>query len=139
MTTNPSNELDEIRAILRLSAERQAQAQEQHDRDMAELRQTDIQQQQLIVQQQQAFLEHQQAMLELRQIVESNSRAIVANSEAMSDLRQDLRASIADTVAMVGTLANQQSEIAAEVRGLQLESRRILDYLLNQQNGENTP
>jgi hypothetical protein len=125
MTTNPSYELDEIRAILRLSAERQAQAQEQHDRDMAELRQTDIQQ--------------QRAMVELRQIVESNSRAIVANSEAMGDLRQELRASIADTVAMVGTLANQQSEIAAEVRGLQLESRRILDYLLNQQSGENNP
>jgi hypothetical protein len=46
-------------------------------------------------------------------------------------------------VDMIGTLASQQSELAnqhseiiAEVRGLQLESRRILDYLFNQQNGE---
>lgn len=46
-------------------------------------------------------------------------------------------------VGMIGTLANQQSEIVeevrgilSEVRGLQLESRRILDYLFNQQGGE---
>jgi hypothetical protein len=55
----------------------------------------------------------------------------------------DLRASIADVVGMVGTLAEQQNEMQQEInqtkleiKGLQLESRRILDYLLNQRGDE---
>jgi hypothetical protein len=44
----------------------------------------------------------------------------------------DLRASITDVVGMVGTLAEQQNDMQQEITGLRLESRRILDYLLNQ-------
>jgi hypothetical protein len=44
----------------------------------------------------------------------------------------DLRASIRDVVGMVGTLAGQQNDMQKEITGLRLESRRILDYLLNQ-------
>jgi hypothetical protein len=44
----------------------------------------------------------------------------------------DLRVSVADVVGMVGTLAAQQNEMQQEITGLRLESRRILDYLLNQ-------
>jgi hypothetical protein len=44
----------------------------------------------------------------------------------------DLRASIRDVVGMVGTLAGQQNDMQQEITGLRLESRRILDYLLNQ-------
>jgi hypothetical protein len=50
----------------------------------------------------------------------------------------DLRASITDVVGMVGTLAEQQNDMQQEITGLRLESRRILDYLLNQRGeGEN--
>ncbi len=50
----------------------------------------------------------------------------------------DLRASITDVVGMVGTLAAQQNDMQQEITGLRLESRRILDYLLNQRGeGEN--
>jgi regulator of replication initiation timing len=49
-----------------------------------------------------------------------------------------LEASITDVVGMVGTLAEQQNDMQQEITGLRLESRRILDYLLNQRGeGEN--
>ena len=52
----------------------------------------------------------------------------------------DLRASITDVVGMVGTLAEQQNDMQQEITGLRLESRRILDYLLNQRGeGGNNP
>jgi len=44
----------------------------------------------------------------------------------------DLRASITDAVGMVSTVAEQQNDMQQEITGLRLESRRILDYLLNQ-------
>jgi chromosome segregation ATPase len=82
----------------------------------------------------------------LLQIAQQQQTQSIKHEGEIGDLKQstadlrastsDLRASTADMVSMIGTLANQQSEIAAEVRGLQLESRRILDYLFNQQGGE---
>lgn len=52
----------------------------------------------------------------------------------------DLRASVVDVVGMVGTLAEQQNDMQQEITGLRLESRRILDYLLNQRGeGGNNP
>jgi hypothetical protein len=62
----------------------------------------------LAIQQQQVQIQHQQAQID------------------------DLRVSVADVVSMVGTLAAQQNEMQQEITGLRLESRRILDYLLNQ-------
>jgi peptidoglycan hydrolase CwlO-like protein len=57
----------------------------------------------------------------------------------------DLRASIVDVVGMVGTLAEQQNEMQQEmnetkqeIKGLRMESRRILDYLLNQRGEEDS-
>lgn len=48
----------------------------------------------------------------------------------------DLRASVVDTVSMIGTLANEMNDMQSEIRGIQSENRRILDILLNQQQGE---
>lgn len=48
----------------------------------------------------------------------------------------DLRASVVDTVSMIGTLANEMNDMQSEIRGMQSENRRILDILLNQQRGE---
>jgi TolA-binding protein len=48
----------------------------------------------------------------------------------------DLRGSVVDVVGMIGTLAEQQNEMQQEINGLRLESRRILDYLLNQRRDE---
>lgn len=46
-----------------------------------------------------------------------------------------LRESVQDTVSMIGTLGHEMSEMQSEIRGLQQENRRILDILLNQQQG----
>jgi pyridoxine/pyridoxamine 5'-phosphate oxidase len=75
----------------------------------------------------------------LLEIAQQQQMQSIRHEGEIEDLKQataDLRASTADVVSMIGTLANQQSEISADVRGLQLESRRILDYLFRQQGGE---
>lgn len=41
----------------------------------------------------------------------------------------DLRASVQDTVQMVGTLASEMHLMQSEIRGLQTENRRILERL----------
>lgn len=48
----------------------------------------------------------------------------------------DLRASVVDTVSMIGTVVNEMNDMQLEIRGIQSENRRILDILLNQQQGE---
>ncbi len=62
--------------------------------------------------------------------IQQQQGQINENSRQISEMR----ASVVDTVSMIGTLANEMSEMQAEVRGLQSENRRILDILLNQRN-----
>jgi peptidoglycan hydrolase CwlO-like protein len=71
----------------------------------------------------------------LEALAETTLLAIQQQQTQITDLRAsvtDLRASVADVVGMVGTLAEQQNDMQQEITGLRLESRRILDYLLNQ-------
>jgi len=71
----------------------------------------------------------------LEALAETTLLAIQHQQTQINDLRtgiDDLRASITDVVGMVGTLAEQQNDMQQEITGLRLESRRILDYLLNQ-------
>lgn len=78
----------------------------------------------------------------LEALAETTLLAIQQQQNQINDLRDsatdlrdsvtDLRASVADVVGMVGTLAEQQNDMQQEITGLRLESRRILDYLLNQ-------
>lgn len=79
----------------------------------------------------------------LEALAETTLLAIQQQQTQINDLRAsvtDLRASVADVVGMVGTLAEQQNDMQQEITGLRLESRRILDYLLNQRGeGENNP
>lgn len=41
----------------------------------------------------------------------------------------DLRESVADTVGMIGSLAEEMHTMQSEIRGLQTENRRILERL----------
>jgi peptidoglycan hydrolase CwlO-like protein len=79
----------------------------------------------------------------LEALAETTLLAIQQQQTQINDLRTsiiDLRASVADVVGMVGTLAEQQNDMQQEITGLRLESRRILDYLLNQRGeGGNNP
>lgn len=49
--------------------------------------------------------------------------------QASSAQISELRASVLDTVQMVGTLASEMNLMHSEIRGLQTENRRILDRL----------
>jgi hypothetical protein len=51
--------------------------------------------------------------------------------------REDWRTAITDVALMIGALGEKMGEMQAEVRGLQTENQRILDYLFNQQNNAN--
>lgn len=62
--------------------------------------------------------------------IQQQQGQIQENSRQIAEMRE----SVVDTVGMIGTLANEMSEMQAEVRGLQSENRRILDILLNQRN-----
>lgn len=75
--------------------------------------------------------------------LESLAETILLAIQQQQGQINDLRASVVDTVSMIGTVVNEmndmQTEIRgmqAEVRGMQLENRRILDILLNQQQGD---
>jgi soluble cytochrome b562 len=76
----------------------------------------------------------------LEALAETILLAIQQQKEQQDDLRaqqdrdrQDWRAGIDDVVGMVGTIAQRIDEIQTEVRGLQIENRRILDHLFVQQ------
>jgi hypothetical protein len=67
--------------------------------------------------------------------------AIQQQKEQQDHDRQEFRESISDVVSMVGSLAqhmdtmqSQMTEMQSEIRGLQLENRRMLDAFFNQQN-----
>lgn len=82
-------------------------------------------------------------LLETVQIANSNAKAIQANSGAIADLRiameqqkQELRDQASETVEWFSGVVNQADadrviirEMQSEVRGLQVENRRILERL----------
>lgn len=72
-------------------------------------------------------------------IVESNAKAIEAAAVDRAELRTHLRTSLDDLARVAGQTIRQMQdmqldirEMQAEVRGLQLENRRILDHLFGQ-------
>jgi hypothetical protein len=71
----------------------------------------------------------------LEALAETILLAIQQQAQQQQELQRELRASIHDTVSMISTLATEMHVMQGDIRGLQLENRRILDTLLNQQNG----
>jgi hypothetical protein len=77
----------------------------------------------------------------LEALAETILLAIQQQKEQQDHDRQEFRESISDVVSMVGSLAqhmdtmqSQMTEMQSEIRGLQLENRRMLDAFFNQQN-----
>ncbi len=80
---------------------------------------------------------------ETRKIVDSNARAIEANASAIADLRvviaedrRDTRASIEDLVQMGVETYQFVMQNSVDIRGMQLESRRILRELRDRRRSE---
>jgi hypothetical protein len=76
----------------------------------------------------------------LEALAETILLAIQQQQQQQDRDRQDWRAGIDDVVGMVGNIAQRVDEtiqridaVQVEVRGLQIENRRILDHLFSQQ------
>lgn len=52
----------------------------------------------------------------------------------IEQMQREMRDSISDVVSMVGTLATEMHNMQSEIRGLQLENRRMLDAWINRPN-----
>lgn len=61
--------------------------------------------------------------------LEALSETILLAIQQQQGQINDLRASVEDTVSMIGSLANDMHEMQSEIRGLQTENRRILERL----------
>lgn len=61
--------------------------------------------------------------------LEALAETILLAIQQQNGLVTDLRASVADVVGMVGTLAEEMHTMQSEIRGLQTENRRILERL----------
>ncbi len=61
--------------------------------------------------------------------LEALAETILLAIQQQNGLVTDLRASVADVVGMVGTLAEEMHTMQTEIRGLQTENRRILERL----------
>ncbi len=61
--------------------------------------------------------------------LEALSETILLAIQQQQGQISDLRASIADTVSMIGSQADDMHEMQSEIRGLQTENRRILERL----------
>ncbi len=61
--------------------------------------------------------------------LEARTEVILLAVQQQQSQISDLRESVADTVQMVGSLANEMHQMQSEIRGLQTENRRILDRL----------
>ncbi|PZV11989.1 MAG: hypothetical protein DCF22_13345 [Leptolyngbya sp.] len=84
-----------------------------------------------------------QGLAETRKIVDSNARAIEANASAIADLREliaeerrDTRASIEDLVQMGVETYELVMQNSTDIRGMQVEGRRILRELRDRRRGE---
>lgn len=79
----------------------------------------------------------------LEALAETILLAIQQQQQQRNEDRQEFRETIEDVVSMVaqvaetsGTAIQRIDEMQSEIRGLQVENRRMLDYLINQQRGE---
>jgi hypothetical protein len=138
-TPLPSDRLDRIEAILLHVAQQQQTNTAAIERNATTV--TDLQQ---ITQQNAA------AITDLQQITQQNAAAITdlqqltqQNAAAIADLSQNFEASVAELVSWIGEFAEEGQrdrevirEIQNEVRGIQTENQRILQYLFGQQGGE---
>ncbi len=84
-----------------------------------------------------------QGLEETRKIVDSNARAIEANASAIADLRElsaegrrDTRASIEDLVQMGVETYELVMQNSTDIRGMQVEGRRILRELRDRRRNE---
>jgi hypothetical protein len=84
-----------------------------------------------------------QGLAETRKIVDSNARAIEANASAIADLREliaeerrDTRASIEDLVQMGVETYELVMQNSTDIRGMQVEGRRILRELRDRRRNE---
>ncbi len=78
--------------------------------------------------------------------IQQQGQQIRQLAEQQQQTQAGLTTTIADIVSMIGNLTREGNEdrraireLQSEVRGLQSENRRILDYLLNQQGGGQLP
>jgi hypothetical protein len=71
----------------------------------------------------------------LEAIAETVLLAIQQQQQQTQSIQTELRESVDDIVRMIGTLAQSADEDRKLIVGLQTENRRILDFLLNQQQG----
>ena len=89
--------------------------------------------------------ETRKGLEETWKIVDSNARAIEANASEMTDLREltaqerrDTRASIEDLVQMGVEVYELVMQNSTDIRGMQVESRRILRELRDRRRDENS-
>jgi hypothetical protein len=101
MTPSEPSRLDRIEALLGTLADRQDSTQRQLDQSIAA-----------------SNARTETIFLAIQQVVEQQQAA-----------QADFRASITDVMQMLTLQAEQIAEMQSEVRGLQTESRRILDVL----------
>lgn len=91
------------------------------------------------------FADHDRWFAEMRELTAANTAAILANATSIQQTT-DLANSNARVIQSLCDLAaedreerqtiiNQSNAMLADIRGLQVENRRILDILLNQQQG----
>jgi hypothetical protein len=69
----------------------------------------------------------------LEAVAETVLLAIQQQQQGTQSIQTEMRNSIGDVMRMIGTLAESADEDRKLIIGLQTENRRILDYLLNQQ------
>ena len=78
-------------------------------------------------------LDRIEALLEATtQIAQSNAKAI----EAAASDRAQLRTAIDELARVAGQTLRHMQEMQSEIRGLQLENHKMLDYLFGQGDGE---
>ena len=68
----------------------------------------------------------------LEALAETTLLAVHQLSQNQERLQNQLTDEITDVVRMIGTLGEQMGEMHTEIRGLQVENRRILAYLFKE-------
>lgn len=96
----------------------------------------------LLLQLSTAAVRHDNQLSRLEQLVQSNAQAIEANAQAIATQRQAHDELIRDAVEWFGDFSEKFErdhdaivEMQSEIRGLQTESRRILERLDRGSNG----
>jgi peptidoglycan hydrolase CwlO-like protein len=153
MSSSQSDRLDRLETLAETTllavqqlGRNQAKLEAQQDR--LQNQQDRLQAQQDRLQSQQDRLQAQQEKFQIRQekfqsqqekfqAQQDRFQAQQDRIEAQQEkLQNQLAEEIAEVVGMISTLATQMGETHTEIRGLQIENRRILAYLFNEAEGE---